>query len=184
MWTEIRHAHILMNSSFYIFVLWQAQERSNLRLSCSALNAAVMSTTTKLRWAGSSKEAAQFDSLPLRLFLRCPFVLELDLTGLKKSPMSLEGCPKTMKVLRCWGTSTDQTNKKKGELAAVPPLDLWPLTGCPGIEELHLGYQRRRLSHISPLSVILTLRVLNICHSSVSDLSPLSSCHQLRCAKV
>jgi len=149
-------------------------------VSCSTLNAAVMNTTTKLRWAGSSKDAAQFDVLPIGLILKCPFLLELDLTGLKKSPMSLEGCPKIMKVLRCWGTSTEQNNKKKGGLAAIPPLDLWPLTRCPGIEELHLGFQRGRLSQVSPLSSILTLRVLNICHSSVSDLSPLSSCHQLR----
>lgn len=145
-----------------------------LRLTCSAFNCVVLISTTKLKFVGSIGAAT---TLPIQLLRKCPVITELDLRGLQRSPDSLNGCPPTIKVLQCWGTSRDQTNR----ISRNPfrQLDLSPLVACLQLQELNLGYSRHRVTDISTLANCKLLRKLNICVTEVTNVKQLAACSKL-----
>eukprot|EP00798_Chlamydomonas_sp_ICE-L_P027486 gene27486-biopygen3334 len=152
---------------------------------------------------GTSKQAAEFSSLPVRLLQTLPNLQVLDLKQCQKSPLSLVGLPTTITALHLWGTAANQ-NKN-----SYPLLDLSPLSKCIGLRNLEISLSNKRVADLSPLAacqclegldirlcVALTslfplahctnLRDLNLSRTKITDLLPLSSCKELRsikCAK-
>ena len=78
-------------------VVFEVEDRDLLRLTCHALRLVVDALTTQLTWRGPPATIPR--SLAGVLPVSCPSIHLLICSGLKRSLVSLVGCPSTTQVL-------------------------------------------------------------------------------------